>query len=432
VIDKNLNNNFTISQNQKYSPQVYFLENGMVIVSQRLDYFKSVAMGLVVSCGVRDEVDYPTGISHFIEHILFRGTKYHNTEELVELIEDLGGHVDASTGREDTTFYLHTANEYVLEGLDFLFELVNCPDFTPKGLQQEKRVILEEIKESSDQPEELLLDNLDYRIWKKHPMGGFILGTPGNLKKMTLDNLNSFHNRFYTGNRMILGIAGDFDEDMVFKKLNTDWATLPKGEEIIRSAPIIYPKGSYIISRSDLTQNHVAIAFKAFAATDSRRIPLALVYNYLGGGMNSLFYRILREKLGLVYTINAFSNLKSDSGYWVIHFSTSKEKTKQALTALKNILIDFKQKGFETESLSKIKRQYKLNLALSIESLPSQLGFLLKNQILWGKQIPLDRILEEIEEVDIDRINLLLPYLIPDKAIQIIVGEGKYEEFSLS
>jgi predicted Zn-dependent peptidase len=432
VINKNLNNTFTISQNQKHSPQVRVLENGMVVVSQRLDYFKSVAIGLVVSCGVRDELGNPTGISHFIEHILFRGTKYHNTEELAEIIEDLGGHVDASTGREDTTFYVHTANEYVLEGLDFLFDLVNCPNFTSKGLQQEKRVILEEIKESSDQPEELLLDNLDNKIWKKHPMGGFILGTPGNLRRITVDNLNAFHNRFYTGRRMILGIAGDFDEDAVFRKINKDWGSLPKGEEIERTVPITYPEGSYIISRSDLTQNHVAIAFEAFSAVDSRRIPLALVYNYLGGGMNSLFYRVLREKLGLVYTINAFSNLKSDTGYWVIHFSTGKEKTKQALTALKDIIKGFKQKGFDKESLSKIKRQYRLNLALSIESLPSQLGFLLKNQILWGKQIPLDRILNEIDEVDLDRINLLLPYLIPDKAIQIIVGEGKYEEFSLT
>lgn len=412
-------------------PEIHYLKNGLCLIHQKIPFFRSVAIGLIVRVGVRDEQRFPEGISHFIEHILFRGTQKHDIDELSEWIEDLGGHVNASTGREDTAFYVHTLSEYLDQGLELIHELVTAPKFNQEDIEQEKKVILEEIKESSDQPDELLMDRLYNKLWPKHPLGRDILGTEKSMNCINEKILMKYYKKSYTANRMILGVCGNFSTKELMKLVNQKWTTIPEGEDIQRKIPKWSTKGSFTILKPELTQNQVAIAFKAFPANDSRRLSLAIMSSYLGGGMNSLLFKELREKLGLVYSIQTFDSLKSDLGYWIVHFSTSKDTTEKALLELRRLLSEFRKKGFDEENLTKIKRQFRRNIILSMESLHSRLGFMLRNQMLYSKQISLDKILVEINSIGVVAINKLVKEILPNKGFQIIVGEGEYEPFIL-
>ncbi|MBN1234052.1 MAG: insulinase family protein [Candidatus Coatesbacteria bacterium] len=412
-------------------PDIHYLKNGLCLVHQRIPFFRSVAIGLIVRVGVRDEHGFPEGISHFIEHILFRGTQKHDVDELSEWIEDLGGHVNASTGREDTAFHVHTLSEYLDQGLDLVHELVTSPKFTLDDIEQEKKVILEEIKESSDQPDELLMDRLYNKLWPRHPLGRDILGTEKSISCINKKSLLDYYKKTYRANRMILGVCGNFESRDLMDLVKNKWTKIPEGEVIQRNIPRWSTKGSFTILRPELTQNQVAIAFKAFPANDHRRLSLAIISSYLGGGMNSLLFKELREKMGLVYSIQTFDSLKSDMGYWIVHFSTSKDTTKKALIELKRLLTEFRRKGFDEDNLKRIKRQFRRNIILSMESLHSRLGFMLRNQMLYNKQISLDKILVEINSIGVAAINKLVKEILPNKGFQIIVGEGEYEPFIL-
>ena len=405
------------------------LPNGIRIVSEQHAHSKSVSLGLWVLTGTRDEKNDLIGISHFLEHMVFKGTKTRNAYQLAKSLESLGGDLNAYTTRESTTYHCQVLKDDWKQGLSVLTDLVCNMKVRGKDFILEKNVILQEIMMGDDSAEDIIYDHFFETVYKGHPLGRQILGTKQTVQAMSMKKITDYYKSTYQGSNLILSAAGQIDHDelvMACQKLlkSRRKFAIPK----VRKTPVWNP-GRKVVEK-DLEQTHMLVSFPAASYKDKYRLEAFVLNSLLGGGMTSKLYQSIREKQGLAYSIFSMLNTQSDSGSITIYAAVDAKKTKKVLGIIRTELRKLKNKGISKRDVELFRTQVRGQLLMGSEDIENRMTSLGVNEMVFGEYRSVDRVIKEVESVTYESVNRYLKtHFHLNKASIIMIGpNAKTEE----
>jgi predicted Zn-dependent peptidase len=381
------------------------LPNGLIILTERMEFMRSVAMGVWIKSGSRCEVAASNGISHFVEHMLFKGTRSRTAQHIAREMDSIGGNLDAFTGKETICFNVKSLAEHVPIALDVLADLVLNPIFAPTDIERERGVILEEIKIDEDNPDVLVHELFTQAFWKDHPLGWPILGTTETVTGLDQRSLMDYHiDRFHGGN-MVFSAAGNLDHDHFAETIARKFATLPSGATLHElPAP---EAGARIVQRNkkSLEQVQICLGVPAPPITDENRYATLILNTVLGGGMSSRLFQTIREERGMAYSIYSDLSPYRDTGTLCVYAGTSAGK---ALEVVDLILAEFrklKQEPLSVEELTRAKDQVKGNILMGLESSNARMANLARQEMYFKEFITVDEIIARICEVTAEQVQ---------------------------
>ncbi len=384
--------------------QITTLANGVRVVSESVPYVQSASIGLWVGVGSRDEEEQIRGISHFIEHMLFKGTKKRTAREIADAIESRGGHLNAFTDKEITCYETRVLSDDLNLSLDILSDMFRNSLFEPDELEREKRVVLEEIKMYEDTPEESVHDIFMQTLWRSHPLGKSVIGTDKTVSALTRDNLVDYMKTRYCPDRIVIAAAGNLDHadlvSMAESKLND---LTGKAPERAARKPRSSGKSKQVRKR-DVEQVHFCMGSTAFGKKDKKRFSLSILNNVLGGNMSSRLFQEIREKRGLAYSIGSYARSYQDAGFFCIYGGTSPQTYEQVLELTHIELEKIKKHGMSEDELTKAKTQIRGALVLGLESMSSRMNRYGDSLLSYGRVVPIAEILSEYNAVSHESI----------------------------
>jgi len=374
-------------------------ENGMKLVLVRNTAVRSVAIGVFVGAGVVTETPELSGISHFIEHMVFKGTKNRSNFDIVNEIDSIGAQINAYTAKSCTCFYTVSLDTNAEKCADVLADLYYNPLFDDGDLKKERSVVIEEINESEDAPDDVCLETLLSTFFEGHPLEKPILGSKETLDKMTSDTLKTYHNKYYVPSNTVVSIAGNISEKSALELLKKYFLRENAPEKTYRSAPLptAHANSKFVKKTKQIEQAHLAFAFPSFGYDDDRSVAVQLMSIIFSMEMSSRLFQSVREKLGLCYTIMGYPSTYSGNGTYIIYTSTTPANTEKAVKAIRreiDLLID---KGVTDEELNKGKEQLKTSLVLGQESTSAMMRTFGKNAIETGELYDFN---ERIKQID--------------------------------
>jgi len=398
----------------------YTLSNGMRVVAERIPTCRSVAFGIWVKTGSRNEDETNNGISHFIEHMLFKGTERHSAKEIAEVFDGIGGNVNAFTSKEYTCYYAKVLDEHLPIAVDVLSDMFFHSAFDETELEKEKNVIFEEIAMYEDTPDDLVHDLIAKASYGSHPLGYTILGTEDNLTRMKPDDLRSHMKQFYNIENTVLAIAGNID-DSVRDLLEKHFGFFQgSGAQTAYAPPAFLSEVEYFEKKTE--QHHICLSLPGMSLQEGNLYPIVLLNNVIGGGMSSRLFQEIREKRGLAYSVYSYHSSHADSGMFTIYAGTAPKQTKEVLDVTLELLHELIRNGMTKSELQKGKEQLKGSLILSLESTSSRMNRLGKNEMMTGKHYSLDEMLERIDSVEMEHIDALIRKLFGEPFAVAMVG----------
>jgi predicted Zn-dependent peptidase len=375
------------------------LPNGLTVVTEEMPSVRSVAVGIWVRTGSRHERAAENGITHFLEHMVFKGTTRRSAEEIARSADSIGGHLDAYTSKEYTTFSIKVLDEHLERGFDVLTDLVKNPLFRPEDVKKERKVIEEEIKMVEDTPDDLVHEIFTQAFWRGHSLGLPILGTRRSVAGFDRRRLFSYFHKHYAPNRMLVTAAGSLKHARITELAAQAFDGASRGAELPRGrAPVPFPH-LRLRDKPDLEQVHVCIGAPGFSQTDDRRYALLILNTVLGGGMSSRLFQNVREKRGLAYAVFSGLSMFSDAGCLSVYAGTSTENTRRLLALVMEEFRTFKTTPLSDEELKRAKDYLKGSLLLSFESTPSRMSNLARQEMVFGRYITMDEIAAGIDAV---------------------------------
>jgi len=386
------------------------LDNGLTVVYEQIPNVRSVAIGFWVACGSRDETADEQGISHLIEHMLFKGTARRSARQIAEAIDAVGGNLNAFTTKEYTCYYVKILDQHLRLGLDLLADMVINSLFAEEELEKEKNVVLEELRMYEDTPDELIYDLLAETLLKDHPLGHSILGTPETIAKVNREKLLDYKARYYTPDNSCLAIAGNFEISRVLEECNNFWRKLPGSFRPVPDCPV-QTGGTTCLRRKETEQVHLCVGVPGFDRQHQDRYPLLVLNNILGGSSSSRLFQELREERGLVYSTGAYYAAFRETGIFSIYAGTSLKNFPQVLSLIRKELERLQEEPVPEAELSRAKEQIKSNLWLSLENTTNRMSRLAKSELFYGRFVPPEEVITEIEKVtaeDLIRISRTL------------------------
>ncbi|MEE9416237.1 MAG: pitrilysin family protein [Acidimicrobiales bacterium] len=396
------------------------LPNGLRIVTERMDSVRSVALGCWVGVGNRDEPDSASGSSHFLEHLLFKGSDRWSSRELSAAIDGIGGDMNAFTSREYTAYSFRVPETGIELAADLLTEVIVRPRLSAEDIDSERLVIREELAMAEDAPDDLVHMELQESLFPAHPLGREVLGTAATIDAIDCESIRAFHNKWYRPSNMVVAAAGNVEHRAVVELFDAAFAGLEPGDRPIREAPVSGLRSS--ISREKaVEQSHVALGWRGFGLDDQRRHGLGLVNQILGGGLSSRLFHEVREVRGLAYAV--FSSLAGyvDAGIFTIYAGTNPENTSELLDVVEAELAKIIAEGFTLEELEIAKGGVAGATMIGLEDSASRMGRLGASVLLRGRVAPLDELLERILAVDLDELNAIAAEVFDaDHALSIV------------
>lgn len=396
------------------------LDNGLRIILEEIPTVRSLTIGIWIKTGSRFETKEENGISHFIEHMLFKGTSKRNAQQIAEEFDAIGGEVNAFTSKEYTCLYAKVLDTHESFAIEILADMVLNSLFDSVELEREKKVILEEIFMTKDIPDDIIHDHLSAICYKDHPLAQPILGTEENIKAITREDLLHYMKKYYVPKNMVISIAGnvkpDYLEEVSDHFLHLDNDHLPSLKEMHKP---IFHSGIYKEEKV-IEQAHLAIGFNGLSSTDKDHYAMVMLNNLLGGGMSSRLFQEIREKQAMAYSIYSFHNSYEDSGLLTIYAGTSHSMINKAEDQILSIIKDMSRNGVTDIELDRSKQQLKGLLLLGIEGTTSKMSRNASNEWLYGDILTIDKELELIDEVqrdDLDRMVTIISEQEPAKAI---------------
>ena len=411
--------------------QKIVLHNGIRIVTEKIPYLRSVSIGIWINSGSRDEEDKNSGISHFLEHLAFKGTEKRSARQIAFEMDSIGGQIDAFTSREYTCYSAKVLDEHLPVAIELLSDILLNSTLKPADIDKERQVILEEIKFVEDNPADYIYDLLYQSVWSSHPLGRSILGNPESIERIDRSKLINHLDNHYIPKNIIIAVAGNIDEGRLKELLENAFGRLNKNASSSREAPPEI-KRNFIIKERELEQVHFCLGTKGLRSADENRFEGYLLNTILGGSMSSRLFQKIREDYGLAYSIHSFISPYADTGLLGIYAGTSAEffekVLKMSLEEFK-LLMTVKVSGDE---LKKAKEQLKGNLMLSLESSSSRMNQLAKQEMYFERYFSLDEIIDEIEKVTEEKIQRLANRLFDNAFFNLaILGPVKKEKISL-
>ncbi|HEY9787982.1 MAG TPA: pitrilysin family protein [Candidatus Obscuribacterales bacterium] len=410
------------------------LPNGARIITEIIEGVYSASIGIWVDVGSEQETAENNGVSHCLEHMLFKGTEKRTAEDIAQEIEDVGGSLGAATGKENTCFYGRVMGDELGVAIDLLMDMLLNATLTDNDLDLERQVILEEIKMYEDDPEDLVHETLILNIWPGHPLSRPITGTRESVSRFSHEMLAEHVRRFYTAENMVLSIAGMFDEEKAIAQIAESLSRMRRGEpKPYIAPPAISP--FTIIKYRDIEQAHISIATNGVSITDPKRYELSILDLCLGGNMSSRLFQEVRERRGLVYSINTFREAHRENGLLGVYAGTSPRNVQPVLELIAEEFRRVKQEGFTERELNRAKTQLKSDLLLGLESTRNRTTRNAYSELYYGRQLSVEEMCEEIDRVDAERvIAIARDLLTPDTLSMVIVGprSGLAEAYSIT
>lgn len=413
-----VNSQFSVQSDYKKTR----LPNGIRIVTESLPHVRSISVGVWIDVGSRDEDERNNGISHFIEHMVFKGTEKFSSQQIARSIESVGGYLNAFTTKEHTCYYARILDDHIEKALEVLSELVQHPQFDPKEIEKERGVILEELKNIEDDPDDLIHDYLDANVYYKHPLGFPIIGKEKNIRSFSRKQLQSYIEQHYIPQRIVVAAAGNVNHD-AFVELVQKYFSLrdrkkPTGKRSLVSNRVNAKKFMY---EKPITQAHICLGTIGYSVQSNHRYPLLVLNSLLGEGMSSRLFQNIRERYGFAYSVFSFANLLSDTGSFGMYIGTDNKHIDKSLSLMYRELEKLQEKPIGAAELKRTKAQLKGTTMLSLESMSNRMMRLGSGELYFGEYLSLDEILRSIDEVQIDDVsNVAHKLLNPEKFSTVI------------
>ncbi len=384
------------------SIRVSRLPTGLTVVTEQMDRVETVSLGAYVAAGTRNETEAENGVSHFLEHMAFKGTERRSAAAIAEAVEDVGGHINAYTAREQTAYYVKLLKEDLALGADIIGDILTHSTFAPEELERERGVILQEIGQANDTPDDIVFDHFQETAYPDQPMGRPTLGREAGIKTMGRQMLTEYMHRHYTTANTVVAAAGNLDHDRVVALAAEHFADLPQAAPPA-ALPGLYNGGEFREGR-DLDQVHIVLGFPAMAYDDADFYPSMLMSTLLGGGMSSRLFQEIRERRGLVYSIYSFTAPAIDGGLFGIYAGTGEQEAKElvpvTLEELRRVQLDANE-----DELRRARAQTKAGLLMSLESTGSRCEQLARQIQVFGRIVPVAETVAKIESVTLADIR---------------------------
>src|SRR4051794_9150845 len=378
------------------------LPSGLTVVTETMDRVETVSLGAYVSAGTRNETEPENGASHFLEHMAFKGTERRSASDIAEAVENVGGHINAYTAREQTAYYVKLLKEDLALGADIIGDILTHSAFAPEELERERGVILQEIGQANDTPDDIIFDRFQETAYPSQPMGRPVLGTEPGIRNMERGQLTGYMRRQYAAGNIVVAAAGALTHDRVLELAREHFADLPS-EMPGRFVPGRYTGGEYREAR-ELDQVHIVLGFPSVAYADPDYYPALLLSTLLGGGMSSRLFQEIREKRGLVYSIYSFSAPFIDGGLFGIYAGTGEKEAEELIPVTLEELRKV-QRGVTQEELNRARAQVKASLLMSLESTGSRCEQVARQIQVFGRIIPTEETVARLNAVGVDEIS---------------------------
>jgi predicted Zn-dependent peptidase len=397
------------------------LANGVRVITEAMPHVRSVSVGIWIGSGSRRETHEQNGISHFIEHMLFKGTTTRSAEDIARSVDSIGGNLDAFTAKELVCFNTKVLDEHLSQAFDVLADLVLHPMFRPEDIEKEKGVILEEIKMEEDSPDYLVHEIFSSNFWKDHPLGKPILGTPASVKRFDDTIIRDFYRSVYVPGNFVVTAAGNLTHQRMTNLVREHFDSLPPGgSKPADPVPSTHARIA-LRNKKSLEQVHLCLGVPSYPLPHEQRFACYVLNTLLGGGMSSRLFQNIRERQGLAYAVFSELNPYRDTGCLSIYAGTSVESARKVVESITREFRQLKGQAVPDEELRRAKDHLKGSLMLGLESTASRMSNLARQEMYFGKFFTLDELVESIEAVTADGVQRIAQTFFDPRQIALTV-----------
>ena len=388
------------------------LPNGVRIVTENITYVQSVALGIWVGVGARDEGDKVRGISHVIEHMLFKGTPTRTAQQIADQIDSVGGDINAFTSKENTCYYVRVLSEHVPLAVDVLADMFLNSNVDGEELAREQNVILEEIKRRDDEPDDLVHDVFAQILWPDHVLGKSIIGTPESVSGLKSKDLKDYMAKRYTPDTIVVAAAGNLNHEEIVEMVRERLGGLSGKKSDWRqpdTAPQFTPGVAYV--EKPIEQVNLVIGAPGYSQMNDDKYKLSILDNVLGGSMSSRLFQEIREKRGLAYSVGSFSQSFREGGYFAVYSGTSPKTADQVIDLVKAEFKNVRANNITEKELERSKNQFRGSVVMSQESMNSRMMRIGRNELTYDRVIPIEETMGKIMAVNLHDIAEVSEYL---------------------
>ncbi len=412
-----------------------FLDNGIRVVMERMPALKSVAMSVWENVGTRDEGPQQKGLAHFLEHMMFKGTRRRSATQISHEIDSLGGEMNAFTTHETTTLYIKVLDQQIGQAIDLLADVFCHSRFDRKEIEREKQVVLEEIRAVRDDPEDFVQELHAKQVLRGHPLGRSILGDQATIKRIQRRDVLQYLDQHYRPEKTVIAVAGNFEVEEVAALVNAafgKWSPAGSEENGVQRQKPPHVRGGVLVHQKRLEQVHVCIGFKGLPLSHPSRYAAYTLNALLGGGMSSRLFQEIREKRGLAYTIYSQLSSFSDGGVLTIYAASSAKEAPSVVEVVCREIKKIQKRGPVPQELERTKNQLKGTLMLGLEGTYGRMNKLAKDELAQGRYVSLQELVSEIDRVSVQDIQAICQKLLDFDSMSVTalgpVAQGTFQE----
>ena len=402
-------------------PEISILNNGLRIVSLKYPQFETVSLGIWVNTGSAYERENMNGISHFLEHMVFKGTETRNTFEISEQFEDVGGQSNAYTAREFTSFYAKMLKGDTELAIDILADLVKNATFPESELLKEREVVVQEIKQTIDMPDDIIFDYLQEQAFPNQALGRTILGPAEKVRSFDKEKLKAYLKSNYAGENMVVCAVGNIRHNDFVRMVEQRLGSIQAQSHFTPDKQVY--KGGFFAEKREIEQAHVVLAFEGIKYECENYYPCMVFSTIFGGGMSSRLFKEIREKRGLVYTVYSFSNSHTQSGLFGIYAGTTNKELKELMPVICEEINKICREKVSEQELNRAKTQLKASMLMALESSSSTAEVLARQMLLFDRIIPIEEMVERIEKVSVDDVQNIARKIFSSNPTYTLVGD---------
>ena len=419
----------TSALDNKLAPQIHTLPNGLRVVAEHLPYVHSVSVGVWIKTGSANESAEIAGISHFLEHMLFKGTPTRSSRDLMEIVESRGGHMNAFTSKEYTCLYIKTLSQHLESGLDVLSDIIkNC---IYSDLEKERNVILEEIASGIDVPDEHIHDLIAEKVWPSHPLGRPIAGSHETVSNTHLEHIKTYKEHWYCPENMLLSIVGQFDETAIMDQFENFFGDMAEGTiDHVWDTPTA--QSGLVWEERDIAQNHLLLSFPGTSVYGDKRYHFDMLSSVFGGGSTSRLFDSIREEAGLAYSIYSYNSIYSQTGALGVYAAIAPENLGQTLGLISDEMKKLQDEVIGEDELNSNREQLKGGLLLALEGTFNRMSRMARSMMFHNRILTTDEILESVDAVTAEGIQTLAQETFTDEVAAIAVLGPKAIEGDVS
>ncbi len=404
-------------------------DSGLRVISERMPGVRSVALGIWVGTGSRDEQPRISGASHFLEHLLFKGTRTRSAQDIAEAFDAVGGDLNAFTAKENTCFYARVRDKDLPMAVAYLGDMIQDSVLRPADFDAERQVILEEIHMRDDTPDDLVHDLMNETLWPDHPLGRAVLGTLESVESTSRDQVRRFYRKHYVPGNLVVALAGNVKHEDAVKLVRANFdarkirRTKSPGPWMTRQArDVPRASGRSVVHRRQTEQAHLCLGANGLARSDPDRFALGIVNNALGGGMSSRLFQEVREKRGLAYSVYSYHQMYAETGLFAVYAGTTPSKAKEVLALVNEQLEDVAGSGITGAELEKAKGHMKGSMVLSMEETSGRMSRLGKSAIMSGEVLTVSQALKRVDGVTLDDTRRVAERVLGGEISLAVVG----------